>query len=313
MVEYNKKLDELRHAMGRKKRVEELLKDLIAQQKELTLKVSDLEKEANKEQSDVDKLEGKSLSALYYSLIGKMDERLEIEKQEAYLARVKYETVVSELRAVEDDIDRYESEFRSIQWSKERYDDLLQEKAEVIKTRNHEEAETVLQLEEKLAEINNQKKELLEAISAGSSALSTIEKILSSLNSAEGWGTWDLLGGGLISDLAKHSHLDNAQKDVNTLQVQLRRFKTELADVNIHGDMQMSIDGFLRFADYFFDGLFADWTVLNKIKQSKNQVVQTKQQVDNVISRLNRLLSKANQEYTQTNNKLEQVISKVEI
>ena len=41
--------------------------------------------------------------------------------------------------------------------------------------------------------------------------LDSLDSVLSSLESAEGWGTWDLLGGGLISDLAKHSHIDDAK------------------------------------------------------------------------------------------------------
>ncbi len=35
--------------------------------------------------------------------------------------------------------------------------------------------------------------------------------VSSTLDSAEGWGTWDLFGGGLITDLAKYSKLDEAQ------------------------------------------------------------------------------------------------------
>lgn len=73
----------------------------------------------------------------------------------------------------------------------------------------------------------------------------------------------------MLSDMVKHSHLDEAQQRVKYLQVQLRRFKTELTDVTIHADIQVSIDGFLRFADYFFDGLFADWAVLDKINNPK--------------------------------------------
>ena len=36
--------------------------------------------------------------------------------------------------------------------------------------------------------------------------------------------------------------------------------------------MQVSIDGFMRFADYFFDGFFVDWMVLDRIQQSTEQV-----------------------------------------
>ena len=70
------------------------------------------------------------------------------------------------------------------------------------------------------------------------------------------------MGGGLMADLAKYEELDDAQKQIEQLQVELRRFKTELADVEITADLQVTVDSFLKFADFFFDGLFADWAVL---------------------------------------------------
>lgn len=72
-------------------------------------------------------------------------------------------------------------------------------------------AEKILELEERQGYLMSQKQELQEAWDAGKAALSCTDHILSQLDSAEGWGTWDLVGGGLITDLVKHSHLDEAQ------------------------------------------------------------------------------------------------------
>ena len=71
-----------------------------------------------------------------------------------------------------------------------------------------------------------------------------------------------------MADLAKYEELDDAQKQIEQLQVELRRFKTELADVEITADLQVTVDSFLKFADFFFDGLFADWAVLDHINQA---------------------------------------------
>ena len=111
-----------------------------------------------------------------------------------------------------------------------------------------------------------------------------------SLNSAEGWGTWDLIGGGLISGMAKHSHLDDAQAGAEQLQILLSRFRSELADVKIEGRMgQVNVDGFLRFADYFFDGLIADWCVLSRIADSQESISQVKLQLSSALEKLSRL------------------------
>lgn len=59
-----------------------------------------------------------------------------------------------------------------------------------------------------------QKRELLEAINAGKTALHTVNEVLETLDNAEGWSTWDVMGGGLGVDLAKYEELDNAQEQM---------------------------------------------------------------------------------------------------
>lgn len=130
------------------------------------------------------------------------------------------------------------------------------------------------------------KKEILEAIAAGSEALVTAEEILDDLDSAGSWATWDVFGGGIIADIAKHSHLDEAQYAVERLQSQLRRFKTELADVGgIGADVRVNVDGFLRFADYFFDGIFVDFAVMDHISNSAEQVQAVHARISDVLER----------------------------
>ena len=294
-MNYNEKLQQLQEKVSQKKSLEAKLKELQSQRSELDNKVRELKKIMWDEQADVDRLERTSLASVFYALIGKKDDMLDKEKVEAYAARVKHDTAAQELNLVEEDIRRIEAQLREISGCERQYEALLQEKGAAIKASGSADADRILQIEEQITAQRSQKKEISEAISAGSRALSSANSVLSSLDSAEGWGTWDLFGGGLISDLAKHSHLDEAQSKVQQLQTDLRRFKTELADVTIQANMQVSVDGFLRFADYFFDGLFADWAVLDKISQSKSSVQSTKSQIENVLSRLRSMEATADQ------------------
>ncbi|MGO5096977.1 hypothetical protein ACTQ34_14330 [Agathobaculum sp. LCP25S3_E8] len=308
MTYYDEKLQQLQEQMARSKQLEAMIKELRNQRDSLTAQVRELESIKLEEQADVDRLEGRSLAAFFYNVIGKMDEQLDKERQEAYAARVKYDAAARELEGVEADLRRYESELSALRGCEHRYDEVLKEKADAIKAAGGSNGEEILKLEERNAFLESQKKELQEAISAGNAALSTTQQVLSSLDSAEGWGTWDLFGGGLVADLAKHSHLDEAQGAIEQLQSQLRRFKTELADVTIQTDMQVNVDGFLRFADYFFDGLFADWAVLDKINQSQSQVQNTKSQIASVLSRLDSMMRTLEQEQVQIKSKLDTLV-----
>lgn len=294
-MNYNEQLQQLQEKVSQKKSLEAKLKELQSQRSELDSKVRELKKIMWDEQADVDRLERTSLASVFYAIIGKKEDMLDKEKVEAYAAKVKHDTAAQELSLVEEDIRRIEVQLREISGCERQYETLLQEKGAAIKASGSADAERILQIEEQITAQKSQKKEIAEAISAGSRALSSANSVLSSLDSAEGWGTWDLVGGGIISDLAKHSHLDEAQSKVQQLQTDLRRFKTELADVTIQANMQVSVDGFLRFADYFFDGLLADWAVLDKISQSKNSVQSTKGQIENVLSKLRSMEATADQ------------------
>ena len=311
MNHYDEQLRELQAQCTRKKKLEASAAELRTQRDTYRLRAQELEQSFQQQQADVARLEGRSLSAFFYNVIGKMDEKLTQEKQEAYAARVKYDAAARELAGIEEDLHRCEAELESLQGCESRYEAVLKEKIQAVKKAGGDVAEQILKLEERTAYLESQKRELEEAISAGRAAMTTADQIAGSLDSAEGWGTWDLFGGGLISDLAKHSHLDDAQASVEFLQSQLRRFKTELSDVTISADFQVNIDGFLRVADYLFDGIFADWTVLDQIHQSQAQIQNTRSQICNVMDYLQTLMDKTETEKADLRHEIEQLVDSV--
>ncbi len=308
MTFYDESLQKLQEQIARKRQLESKAAELNSQRHFLSSRVRELEAMKLEEQADVDRLEGRSLAAFFYNVIGKMDEKLTKEREEAYAARVKYDAAVRELAGVDVDLERCKSELAGLYHCEEKYQRTLEEKAFAIKAFGGAPAEEILKLEERIAFLDSQQLELHEAISAGNSALGTTNEILFSLNSADDWGTLDMFGGGLFSSMAKHSHLDAAQGQIEHLQSQLRCFKTELADVSILSDIQINIDGFLRFADFFFDGLFVDWAVQNQIHQSREQVLSTHSQITSVLAQLDSILYEAEKEQNALKDKLDTLI-----
>ena len=319
MDRYDEQLCKLQAQCARKKKLETCIAELCTQRNTYSARAQELKESFLKEQADVDRLEGRSLSAFFYNVIGKMDDKLTQERQEAYAAQVKYDAVARELAGIEEDLERYQAELHSLQNCEARYIAVLREKTQAVKANGGDIAQQILRLEERTAYLESQNRELEEAFAAGQGALATTDQIMDSLDSAESWGTWDLVGGGVFSDvikhghldLAKHSRLDEAQACVESLQSQLRRFKTELADVTIAADFQVNIDGFLRVADYFFDGLFADWAVLDQIHQSQDQVQNTRNQICSVLDYLQTLMDQTTEEKTRLQQEIERLVSSV--
>lgn len=314
MTNYDEQLKQLRQQMSRRKHLETTLSDLYAQRQELSPRVAKLESVKLSEQADVDRLEGRSLASFFYNVIGKMDERLDQERQEAYAAAVKYDAAARELAFVEEDIARNEAELKGVENCETRYEEVLAAKLAALKAAGGTNREEILAIESRITYLEHQMDEVDEAMAAGRKAREIARDVMGSLNSAEGWGTWDLLGGGLIADMAKHNHLDSAQYKVEQLQVALRRFKTELADVSsVRFDAQVSVDGFLRFADYFFDNLFTDWAVRDRIHQSQTQVQNTLGQLDRVLSKLQGTMDTHQKEWKRLHDELDELVLNTQI
>lgn len=286
MILYNEQLRILYDMVCRKQHLEKMREELKEQKNVLSDNVNRLKEISRKEQADVDKLEGGSLAAFFYNVIGKMDEKLTKEREEAYAAAVKYDAAVKELEKVEEDLQNNEADLEKLGTCEEQYEELLELKKERMKTSGHWAAEKIFEFEQRLTYLANEERELEEALEAGAAAEGLVEDVLDSLSSAENWGTFDVLGGGLIADAMKYSDLDEAQRLIEDLQNQLRRFKTELADVTIDSELNVKVDGFLQFADFFFDNLFTDWAVMDKIRNSKLQVENTGEQIQSVMAKL---------------------------
>ena len=114
--------------------------------------------------------------------------------------------------------------------------------------------------------------EIQEAKTAGRQALEALEEAEDFLQSARNMGIWYMLGGGLLADIMKHSRLDKATRCLEAARERLLHFQKELKDIQVPMDIKMEIGTFLTFADFFFDGIIADWMVQNKIQEAREQV-----------------------------------------
>ena len=129
-------------------------------------------------------------------------------------------------------------------------------------------------------------KERREAIDAGNRALMSLRSAQRDLHSAKNWGIVDLLGGGLLTDLIKHSKMNNAQRHMEQAKWDLEKFGKELSDVSGYVNFDFNTADFLSFADYFFDGLLADWMMQDRINKARNQVDEAIKRVEYILARL---------------------------
>lgn len=269
-----------------KKRLEAMADELRAQRTVLQQKVSMLEQKMILEKKDVERLEGKSLATFYYHAFGKKNEKLEGERREYYAARVKYDAAVRELKAVELDLECTEEDLQDLQDCEQRYVKAMAEKRRAIETSGTEQSRAFLEKEQDLNFLKSQEQELEEAIAAGTSALRVANDMVLSLKHMEGLGLIDRLGSTFLMDMAKREVLDEAQKNVELLQIQLQKFNKELADVKLRDNLAVGMGKLLKFTDTYFENLLTVETPADRVKESIRQVDETRDLILGMLRQL---------------------------
>ena len=136
---------------------------------------------------------------------------------------------------------------------------------------------------------NQEKREIEEAIQAADNALYHLDNARVYLNKASNWGIVDILGGGMISGILKHSRMGDAEREIEEARFALQQFSKELRDVS--GYSSIHIDEFITFADFIFDGIVMDVIAQSKIADAKRQCDEAIRQVSQIRRELQERLN----------------------
>ena len=272
LYEIDQAIDALTAAQARRKQLDAQIEELHRQRGERQAKVDETAQSFRKEQDDVDKLEKGGVHAFLLTLIGHKEERLDKERREALAAKLQYDQARSDLEYLENKLNGLIRERDGLRDAPEQLEALWTEKAELVKAMGGQTGARLVELDRQLSDVTHQQKEVQEALSAGENAKRLLGQVQDDLDSARSWGTWDMLGGGLIATMAKYDRLDSAQSSIRAAQRALSDFRTELADVSQLQVPNIQIGEFATFADYFFDGIFSDWYVQSSIKTAQEGV-----------------------------------------
>ena len=284
--EVDRELERTRQKLERGRKLEVILQDLEDQLARRRAAEEEARAILEKEQGDVDELERMSLVSFLAKLQGRLENRKAEERREAAMAKARYDAAKWDLEDLERRLRDARQEQKNLAGVSEQYQMLLREKEEILLREGGGQSQKLGQLAQEQERMAGELREIQEAIQAGVAALRALENAESDLSGAENWGIWDVAGGGILATFAKHGCLDEAQDSAYEARRALSRFRTELADVSSDQVPDVELGDFATFADYFFDGLFADLFVQSHIREAQDQVERIRRKVDQMVSRL---------------------------
>ncbi|MGF7048456.1 chromosome segregation ATPase [Paenibacillus sp. DS2015] len=240
----------------------------------------------SEEENDVEKLTGMTLSNLIYSIIGKKEEKLEREQIEVLEVKLKYDESARTLEDIENQMENIRNNMERIYDWKVEYEQIMREKEQYIIHHNRE----LMEAAEAQTDLTLKLKELKEAINAGTSVMERLNYAIEGLESASNWGTYDMLGGGMLSTHIKHNRIDEAMDYLHNARRAMGQFEKELHDVQMSLSVDIDIGTILKFSDYFFDGFISDWMVQGRINDTLSKV-------EDKATAISQLLRQLDEEY----------------
>ena len=242
-------------------------------------KLQTLRAKLKKEREDVSRLEGLTLTALFHTVLLSKTEQLQKERQEALRAKLRHDDCRAAVSLLEAETERPGGELAGFDDTDAELEEALAQKEEALQQSGGEHARRLFEIADERAAAQAKAEHIREALRDGERADESLDEITASLERAGSWGTWDMLGGGAVTTMMKHSHIDKSRTFVREAQEDLRQFASELEDVEFDAELDVEIGGFDRFADFFLDGLIFDWVVQSKIHRSRDAVLKVQDQV----------------------------------
>ncbi len=243
---------------------------------------------------DVERLRNESLSVFILKTIGRFDRKLDKETQEMLKAKAEYDKAEENLRQLKIKKDELIKRLGELNYDSMRFANELERREEEI--RRDLSSEKSIKYRELTNEedlLSAQLVETREALRAANVVLKTIDDAAKYLESAENWATYDIwFKSGILSHMAKYDKIDKAEEAFNRLSSQIKELNRELSDISTIQNLSFSgVDSTTRAIDFWFDNIFTDLNVRDRIRNDAQQLKKLRSQINGVISRLKRNIS----------------------
>jgi hypothetical protein len=225
------------------------------------------------EGADVEKLEDFSPTLIWATMRGNLDERLATERAEHRAAEYRVAAAQSAVRSAERERDVFRAARDRLGDVDARRAAALTAKEAWVLAAGADGAGELARLAAEVGTTRGELTELREVIGAAERASTALSGASRHLDSAGNWATYDTFGGGgFFADMMKRQKMDQAVELMRKADESLRVLSRELGDLGREGVGGIDVVGLIVTFDVWFDDIFSDWTVMNRIKEARDRV-----------------------------------------
>jgi hypothetical protein len=256
------------------------------------------------ELEDVTRLESMSMTRILASLRGRRDLDLDQERAEAEAARYAAAEAEARRASAQQQVAVLEARVAELGDLDARRTALLEQRAAEVAA-DPAAAETAARLDEVAAD----REQVEEALMAAGYAQRALTEAAAHLGGAGDWATFDtFFGGGVFTDMAKYDRLDRAAVLMRDADAALDHLATELADVGMREVGGIDISQLTGFFDVWFDNIFSDWAVRDRIRRAAQRVAEVQTAVQGTAATLHQRLAACDDEVARLTERREELL-----
>ena len=270
--------------------------------------VSRLLSSYEKESQDVERLQKDSFSSFLLRLTRKYEDKLEKEQRDEINAKIEYDRAVTRYEHLMNAKNELAGRISALKLEERKFLAKLDDKKDNLSSQDNI---RYRQLEDERKIIVSQITEIENALRIAARTKSVAQAIAASLNSAESWATFDVVtkGGGIITHMAKYSHIDAAEKNFNILSHNLRELNDSLKDVQgIKIGNFNEISSGQRTVDFWFNNIFTSLSVKKQVVENAHEMNRLIKTISGTESTLNSILADCEKMFLENQKQREELI-----
>lgn len=292
MKDYAKQLKELQIEIANKERKGKEIDDLEAERKELYLAITQLEKEKNKKERKVKKLEQPGVTKFVFSCFGTLDKKLSKEKVEATNTSKQYEEVCKRREDIEQELERLKEDISDINECRRKYKELMGEQKAYVMNTKPEVAAEISSMDDQIMICEKLIDKLNETISSGYNAMKYINKLIiasqksvigdmsdsfAELSNGENWANAELFNdAGIAENYERKNHKNHTSDNLKMLQSEIEVLQQKIIELEKvqHNfketyEKNYEIENALGFLDEKYDEYHNEVTSVKQVDKVK--------------------------------------------
>lgn len=225
------------------------------------------------EAADVRRLEDLSPALIWATMRGNRDERLAAERAEHLAAEYRVAAAQAAVRGAEQEHATVRADLDRLGDVAARRTRALTAKEAWVVAVGADGAAELTRLAAEVGTARGELSELRQVAGAAERACAALQGARQHLDDAGDWAAFDTFaGGGFLVDMMKREKMDQAVALMRTADEALRRLSRELGDLGRRGVGGIEIGALAGTFDVWFDDIFSDWTVMNRIGEARDRV-----------------------------------------